>query len=113
MAGPVEAVFGMHNMPGLELGKLHFRDGAMHGSAVVTVGAFISGNAGNVIAQSAILRLSIRTTTPEDRATDRTPPTVFLPQRHPWNPGSVNFGPLYRYQQHASDDVQCVGLGTP
>jgi hippurate hydrolase len=112
---PVDAVFGMHNMPGLALGKLHFRDGAMmaavdnweieltgkgshgsmpelsidpvvagsslvmalqtivsrnlspHDSAVVTVGAFISGNAGNVIAQSAILRLSIRTTTPEDR----------------------------------------------
>ena len=112
---PVDAVFGMHNMPGLELGKLHFRDGAMmaavdnweieltgkgshgsmpelsidpvvagsslvmalqtivsrnvspHNSAVVTVGAFISGNAGNVIAQSAILRLSVRTTTPEDR----------------------------------------------
>ena len=113
---PVDAVFGMHNMPGLELGKLHFRDEAMmaavdnweieltgkgshgsmpelsidpvvagsslvmalqtivsrnvspHNSAVVTVGAFISGNAGNVIAQSAILRLSVRTTTPEDRA---------------------------------------------
>ncbi len=113
---PVDAIFGMHNMPGLELGKLHFRDGAMmaavdnweieltgkgshgsmpelsidpvvagsslvmalqtivsrnlspHNSAVVTVGAFISGNAGNVIAQSAILRLSVRTTTPEDRA---------------------------------------------
>jgi len=112
---PVDAVFGMHNMPGLERGKLHFRDGAMmaavdnwevelggkgshgsmpelsidpviagaslvmalqtivsrnvspHTSAVVTVGAFIAGNAGNVIAQSAILRLSIRTTTPEDR----------------------------------------------
>lgn len=112
---PVDAVFGMHNMPGLDLGKLHFRDGAMmaavdnweieltgkgshgsmpelsvdpvvagsslvmalqtivsrnvspHNSAVVTVGAFISGSAGNVIAQSAILRLSIRTTTPEDR----------------------------------------------
>ena len=112
---PVDAIFGMHNMPGLELGKLHFRDDAMmaavdnweieltgkgshgsmpelsidpvvagsslvmalqtivsrnvspHKSAVVTVGAFISGNAGNVIAQSAILRLSIRTTTPEDR----------------------------------------------
>jgi hippurate hydrolase len=112
---PVDAVFGMHNMPGLELGKLHFRDGEMmaavdnweialsgkgsHGSmpelsvdpvvagaalvmalqtivsrnvsphnrAVVTVGAFIAGNAGNVIAQSAILRLSIRTTTAEDR----------------------------------------------
>lgn len=113
---PVDAVFGLHNMPGLELGKLYFRDGAMmaavdnweielfgrgsHGSmpelgvdpvvagsslvmalqtivsrnvsphhgAVVTVGAFIAGNAGNVIAQSAILRLSIRTTTPENRA---------------------------------------------
>ncbi len=112
---PVDAVFGMHNMPGLALGKLHFRDGAMmaavdnweielvgkgshgsmpelsidpvvagaslvmalqtivsrnmspHNSAVVTVGAFLSGNAGNVIAQSAILRLSVRTTTPGDR----------------------------------------------
>ena len=112
---PVDAVFGLHNMPGLERGKLHFRDGAMmaavdnweieltgkgshgsmpelsvdpivagsslvlalqtivsrnvspHHSAVVTVGAFLSGNAGNVIAQSAVLRLSIRTTTPEDR----------------------------------------------
>lgn len=113
---PVDAVFGMHNMPGLEPGRLHFRDGAMmaavdnweieltgqgsHGSmpelsidpvvagsalvmalqtivsrnlsphdrAVVTVGAFLAGQAGNVIAQSAILRLSIRTTTPEDRS---------------------------------------------
>ena len=112
---PVDAVFGMHNMPGLETGKLYFRDGAMmaavdnweveltgkgshgsmpelsidpvvagsslvmalqtivsrnvspHNSAVVTVGAFVAGNAGNVIANSAILRLSIRTTTPEDR----------------------------------------------
>src|SRR6185503_9334083 len=112
---PVDAVFGMHNMQGLELGKLHFRDGAMmaavdnwevelsgkgshgsmpelsidpvvagsslvmalqtivsrnvspHNSAVVTVGAFHSGNAGNVIAQAAILRLSIRTKTTADR----------------------------------------------
>lgn len=112
---PVDAVFGMHNMPGLELGKLYFADGDVmaavdnweieltgkgghgsmpelsidpvvagaslvmalqtivsrnvspHNSAVVTVGAFQSGNAGNVIAQSAILRLSIRTKTPADR----------------------------------------------
>src|SRR5690606_36514536 len=35
--------------------------------AVVTIGAFQAGNAGNVIAQTAILRLSIRTTSPEDR----------------------------------------------
>lgn len=113
---PVDAVFGMHNMPGLELGKIHFADGEVmaavdnweieisgrgsHGampelgidpivagaslvlalqsivsrnvapahSAVVTVGAFLSGSAGNVVAQSAILRLSIRTKTPEDRS---------------------------------------------
>ena len=113
---PVDAVFGMHNMPGLELGKLYFAHGDVmaavdnweieltgkgghgsmpelsidpvvagsslvmalqtivarnvspHNSAVVTVGAFQSGNAGNVIAQTAILRLSIRTKTAADRA---------------------------------------------
>lgn len=112
---PVDAVFGMHNMPGLELGKFYFADGEVmaavdnweieltgkgshgampeHGidavvagsslvmalqtivsrnvapahSAVVSVGAFLSGNAGNMVSQSAILRLSIRTKTPEDR----------------------------------------------
>ena len=28
---------------------------------------------------------------------DTTPPTVFLPQRHPWNPGATNFGVQYGY----------------
>lgn len=113
---PMDAVFGMHNMPGLELGKLYFTEGEVmaavdsweieiqgkgsHGatpelgvdpivagsslvmalqtvvsrnlapanSAVVTVGAFVAGSAGNVVPQSAILRLSIRTKTPADRA---------------------------------------------
>lgn len=112
---PVDAVYGMHNMPGLELGSFYFADGDVmaavdnweieitgkggHGampelsidpvvagsslvmalqtivarnvapanSAVVTVGAFQSGEAGNVVAQSAILRLSIRTKTDDDR----------------------------------------------
>src|SRR5690625_3770169 len=112
---PVDAVYGMHNMPGLELGTFYFADGDVmaavdnweieitgkgghgampelsidpvvagaslvmalqtvvarnvspHNSAVVTVGAFQSGEAGNVVAQSAILRLSIRTKTDEDR----------------------------------------------
>jgi hippurate hydrolase len=112
---PVDAVFGMHNMPGLELGKLYFASGEVmaavdnweieltgkgghgsmpelsidpvvagaslvmalqtivsrnvspHNSAVVTIGAFQAGNAGNGIAQSAVLRLSIRTKTPADR----------------------------------------------
>jgi hypothetical protein len=30
---------------------------------------------------------------------DATGPTIWIPQRHPWNPGSVNFGPQYGYQQ--------------
>ena len=29
---------------------------------------------------------------------DTTGPTVFLPQRHPWNPGGQNFGVQYGYQ---------------
>ncbi|PWL18381.1 amidohydrolase [Falsochrobactrum shanghaiense] len=112
---PVDAVFGMHNIPGLEEGKFYFHPGEMmsavdnweveiigkggHGGipeltidpvvagssivmaiqsivsrnvapanrAVVTIGAFLAGNAGNVVAGSAILRFSIRSTTPEDR----------------------------------------------
>lgn len=112
---PVDAVFGLHNMPGREKGKLYFTEGDTmaavdnweveitgkggHGAspelaidpvvagsslvmalqtvvsrnvdpanrAVVTVGAFQAGQAANVIAHTAILRLSIRTTTPEDR----------------------------------------------
>ena len=31
-------------------------------------------------------------------ANDTTPPTVFLPQRSPWNPGGVNFGVQYGYK---------------
>lgn len=112
---PVDTVFGMHNMPGLELGKIYFTTGPVmaavdnweieltgkgsHGSmpersidpvvagaslvmalqtitsrnvapldsAVVSVGAFLAGDAGNVIPQSALLRLSIRTSRPETR----------------------------------------------
>jgi hippurate hydrolase len=107
---PMDAIFGMHNLPTLEQGKIYFRVGptmaavdnweieltgkGSHGSmpeksidpvvagaslvmalqtivsrnvapmqsAVVTIGAFIAGSVGNVIPQSAILRLSIRTT---------------------------------------------------
>jgi hypothetical protein len=36
-------------------------------------------------------------------AADRTPPTIWTPQRHPWNPGSTNFGPQYGYRQSQSD----------
>ncbi len=32
--------------------------------------------------------------------TDNTHPTVFIPQRYPYNPGGTGFGPNYGYQQH-------------
>ena len=38
-----------------------------------------------------------------DGSLDATPPTIWIPQRHPWNPGSTNFGPQYGYVQYASD----------
>jgi len=105
---PCDALFGMHNMPGMPAGHLGFREGPMmasqdlltvtiegvggHGSmphlavdplvaassmvmalqtvvarninaqeaAVVTVGALQAGEAANVIAQQALLRLSLR-----------------------------------------------------
>lgn len=33
-------------------------------------------------------------------ANDRTGPTVFVPQRHPYNPGSLNFGVAYASNQY-------------
>ncbi|MBK9127549.1 MAG: hypothetical protein IPM13_07080 [Phycisphaerales bacterium] len=36
-------------------------------------------------------------------AQDATPPTIWIPQRHPWNPGGLNFGPVYGYQQHVNN----------
>jgi len=30
---------------------------------------------------------------------DLTPPTVFIPQRFPYNPGGTGYGPIYGYQQ--------------
>ncbi|MDD4632912.1 MAG: amidohydrolase, partial [Proteiniphilum sp.] len=105
---PVDAIYAMHNIPGLEFGKFYFREGetmsavdnweieltgkGSHGSmpelgidplvcgaslvmalqtivsrnvspwkqTVVNVGSFQSGNAGNVVPQKALLKLSIR-----------------------------------------------------
>jgi hypothetical protein len=34
---------------------------------------------------------------------DQTPPTIWEPQRHPWNPGSTNFGPQYGYRTFESN----------
>lgn len=34
---------------------------------------------------------------------DNTPPTIWIPQRHPWNPGSTNFGVQYGYTQNTNN----------
>ena len=105
---PMDVIFGLHGMPGLPKGKLHFTSGPImaavdnweirltgkggHGSmpekgvdpivagsalvmalqsivsrnvapkdtSVITVGAFLAGDAGNVIPHTATLRLSMR-----------------------------------------------------
>ncbi len=31
---------------------------------------------------------------------DQTAPTIFIPQRYPYNPGGIGFGPEYGYQVH-------------
>ncbi len=36
----------------------------------------------------------------ENPGIDNTPPSVFIPQRYPYNPGGIGFGPAYGYQQH-------------
>ena len=36
-------------------------------------------------------------------ATETTPPTIWYPQRWPWNPGSVNYGGPYGYTQNTDD----------
>lgn len=113
---PMDYMFGLHNMPGLEAGTLYLTAGPVmaavdnweieltgkggHGSmpercidplvagsalvmslqtivsrnvvaqdaVVVTIGAFNSGEAGNVIPQNAVLRLSVRSRDPDTRS---------------------------------------------
>lgn len=50
-----------------------------------------------VIAQSNAVR-NIDGILSGNPAADTTPPTIFPPQRHPWNPGATNFGVQYGYK---------------
>ena len=34
------------------------------------------------------------------QGTDNTAPSIFIPQRFPYNPGGKGFGPIYSYQEH-------------
>jgi hypothetical protein len=50
-----------------------------------------------VVAQSNAVR-NVNGILSENPSSDTTPPTLFPPQRHPWNPGGTNFGVQYGYK---------------
>ena len=50
-----------------------------------------------VVAQSNAVR-NVNSILAGNPSGDTTPPTVFPPQRHPWNPGGTNFGVQYGYK---------------
>ena len=50
-----------------------------------------------VVAQSNACR-NVDSIIAANPTADTTPPTVFIPQRHPWNPGGTNFGVQYGYK---------------
>ncbi|TAK93945.1 MAG: hypothetical protein EPO07_17480 [Verrucomicrobia bacterium] len=54
-----------------------------------------------VAAQSNAVR-NVNSILTGNPAADTTPPTVFIPQRHPWNPGGTNFGVQYGYRVTAA-----------
>jgi hypothetical protein len=49
-----------------------------------------------VVAQSNAVR-NVNGILAGNPSADAMPPTVFVPQRHPWNPGGTNFGVQYNY----------------
>jgi len=51
------------------------------------------------IAQKNVVR-EIDSVVNNGLARDTTPPTIFLPQRHPWNPGGQNYGVQYGYKSY-------------
>ncbi len=51
----------------------------------------------STIAQSNAVR-NVDPVLSANPAADTTPPTVFIPQRHPWNPGGTNYGVQYGYK---------------
>jgi hypothetical protein len=52
-----------------------------------------------VLAQSNAVR-NVDSILAANPSLDTTPPTVFIPQRSPWNPGTTNYGVQYSYKQY-------------
>jgi hypothetical protein len=54
-----------------------------------------------IVAQSNAVR-NVDSVISANPGADTTPPTVFLPQRHPWNPGGTNYGVQYGYKTYVA-----------
>jgi hypothetical protein len=54
-----------------------------------------------IVAQSNTVR-NVDSVIATNPGADATPPTVFLPQRHPWNPGGTNYGVQYGYKTYVA-----------
>ena len=72
-------------MPGLDSGNAYYGD-----ALDLEMKATIAANNAIAFAQ---------TTLNANPTTDTTNPSVFVPQRYPYNPGEIGFGPNYGYQQ--------------
>ena len=85
--------YGLVTANPIELGW-HYYLGSLD-SGFVYYGCSGTHCASAVVAQSNAVR-NVDAIINGNTALDTTPPTVFIPQRSPWNPGGANFGPEYQ-----------------
>jgi hypothetical protein len=83
-ASPAEKAWHFF-MPGLDSGNAYYGD-----ALDLEMKATIAANNAVALAQPTLNA---------NPNTDTTKPTVFVPQRFPYNPGEIGFGPNYGYQQ--------------
>jgi hypothetical protein len=85
--------YGLVNANSVELGW-HYYLGSLD-SGFVYYGCSGTHCASAVVAQSNAVR-NVDGVIAGNTSLDATPPTVFIPQRSPWNPGGANYGPEYQ-----------------
>jgi hypothetical protein len=85
--------YGLVNANPVELGW-HYYLGSLD-SGFVYYGCSGTHCASAVVAQSNAVR-NVDAIIAGNTSLDTTPPTVFIPQRSPWNPGGANYGPEYQ-----------------
>lgn len=84
-ASPAEKAWHFF-MPGLDSGNAYYGD-----ALDLEIKATIAANNAVEFAQPTL---------DAHPNVDSTNPSVFIPQRYPYNPGEIGFGPNYGYQQH-------------